>query len=144
RHRAARRTLLTPMRAWLWTLAVWGSAVAAPPTEPVIRPEDLPRYTPPHAPALSEYVDALAGVYERAAAAQPALETILDDVRRRLCRRLGLPAGATLLQLIQSLPADSPLRDALAQAHRALQHPNLTAEAAARLLQQLEPLIKDV
>ncbi|MFN4032008.1 MAG: DUF4350 domain-containing protein [Fimbriimonadales bacterium] len=104
----------------------------------------LPRYTPPHAPALSEYVDALAGVYERAAAAQPALETILDNVRRRLCRRLGLPAGATLLQLIQSLPAGSPLRDALAQAHRAVQNPNLTPEAAVRLLQQLEPLIEDV
>lgn len=102
----------------------------------------LPRYTPPRAPALSEYVDALAGVYERAGSAQPALETVLDDIRRRLCRRLGLPAGATLLQLIQSLPADSPLRDALAQAHQAVQNPNLAPEAAVRLLQQLESLIE--
>lgn len=102
----------------------------------------LPRPTPPRAPALGEYVDALAGVYERAQAAQPAFETVLDDIRRRLCQRLGLPAGATLLQLIQSLPADSPLRDALAKAHQAVQNPNLTPQEATRLLQQLEQAMR--
>jgi hypothetical protein len=98
----------------------------------------LPRPTPSRAPALSEYVDALAGVYERTRAVQPAFETILDDVRRRLCRRLGLPAGATLLQLIQALPPDSPLRDALAEAHRALQNPQLTPDEALHLLRRIE------
>lgn len=98
----------------------------------------LPRPTPPRAPALGEYVDALAGVYERAQAAQPALETVLDDVRRQLCRRLGLPAGTTLLQLIQALPHDSPLRDALTEAYQAAQNPNLTPDEAIRLLKRLE------
>ncbi len=98
----------------------------------------LPRPAPPRAPALGEYVEALAGVYERAQAAQPALETILENVRRRLCRRLGLPAGATMLQLIQSLPPDSPLRDALQQAYQAAQNPNLNPEEAVRVLRKLE------
>ncbi|MCS6920067.1 MAG: DUF4350 domain-containing protein [Fimbriimonadales bacterium] len=98
----------------------------------------LPRPTLPRAPALGEYVDALAGVYERAQAAQPAFETVLDDLRRRLCQQLGLPAGATLLQLIQALPTDSSLRDALAQAHQAAQNPNLTPHEAIRLLKQIE------
>ncbi|MCX7925534.1 MAG: DUF4350 domain-containing protein [Fimbriimonadales bacterium] len=98
----------------------------------------LPRPAPPRAPALGEYVEALAGVYERAQAAQPAFETILENVRRRLCRRLGLPAGATMLQLIQAIPSDSPLRDALQQAYQASQNPNLTPEEAIRLLKKLE------
>jgi hypothetical protein len=98
----------------------------------------LPRPALPRAPALGEYVDALAGVYERTQAVQPAFETILDDVRRRLCRRLGLPAGATLLQLIQALPPDSPLRDALVEAHRALQNPQLTPDEALHLLRRIE------
>jgi hypothetical protein len=98
----------------------------------------LPRPAPPCAPALGEYVDALAGVYERTQAVHPAFETILDDVRRRLCRRLGLPAGATLLQLIQALPADSPMRDALTEAHRALQNPQLTPDEALHLLRRIE------
>ncbi|GIV05176.1 MAG: hypothetical protein KatS3mg016_0751 [Fimbriimonadales bacterium] len=98
----------------------------------------LPRPAPARAPALGEYVEALASVYERAQAAQPALETILEDVRRRLCRRLGLPAGATLLQLIQALPPDSPLRDALTEAHRAVQPPRLSADEAIRILKKLE------
>ncbi|GIV08354.1 MAG: hypothetical protein KatS3mg019_0445 [Fimbriimonadales bacterium] len=102
----------------------------------------LPRPTLPHAPALGEYVDALASVYERAHAAQPALETVLDDIRRRLCQQIGLPAGVTLLQLIQSLPADSPLRDTLTEAYQALQSPNLTPQHAIRLLQRLEPLVR--
>ena len=98
----------------------------------------LPRPAPPRAPALGEYVDALAGVYERTQAVHPAFETILDDVRRRLCRRLGMPAGATLLQLIQALPPDSPLRDALVEAHRALQNPKLTPDEALHLLRRIE------
>jgi hypothetical protein len=98
----------------------------------------LPRPAPPRAPALGEYVDALAGVYERTQATHPAFETILDDVRRRLCRRLGMPAGATLLQLIQALPPDSPLRDALVEAHRALQNPQLTPDEALHLLRRIE------
>lgn len=98
----------------------------------------LPRPAPARAPALGEYVEALASVYERAQATQPALETILEDVRRRLCRRLGLPAGATLLQLIQALPPDSPLRDALTEGHRALQAPRLSAEEAIEILKRLE------
>jgi hypothetical protein len=61
-------------------------------------------------------------------------------VRRRLCRRLGLPAGATLLQLIQALPPDSPLRDALVGAHRALQNPQLTPDEALHLLRRIETI----
>jgi hypothetical protein len=83
-------------------------------------------------------VDALAGVYERTRAVQPAFETILDNVRRRLCRRLGMPAGATLLQLIQALPPDSPMRGALVEAHRALQNPQLTPDEALHLLRRIE------
>jgi hypothetical protein len=98
----------------------------------------LPRPALPRAPALGEYVDALAGVYERTQATHPAFETILDDVRRRLCRRLGMPAGATLLQLIQALPSDSLLRDALVEAHRALQNPQLTPDEALHLLRRIE------
>ncbi len=98
----------------------------------------LPRPAPPRAPALGEYVEALAGVYERAQAAQPAFETILENTRRRLCRRLGLPAGATMLQLIQALPPDYPLRDTLEQAYQAAQNPKLTPEEAAKILKKLE------
>lgn len=98
----------------------------------------LPRPTPSRAPALSEYVDALAGVYERTQAAQPAFETILDDIRRRLCRQLGLPAGTTLLQLIQALPEGSPLREALVEAYRALQSPQLSPGEAQRILRRIE------
>lgn len=98
----------------------------------------LPRPALPRPPAFGEYVEALAGVYERARAAQPALSIIVDDLRRRLCRQRGLPAGATLLQLIQALPAESPLRHALTEAHRALQNPNLTPEEAIRILQRIE------
>jgi hypothetical protein len=64
-------------------------------------------------------------------------------VRRRLCRRLGLPAGATLLQLIQALPPDSPLRDALVEAHRALQNPQLTPDEAQRILRRIEAANKE-
>lgn len=98
----------------------------------------LPRPTASRAPAFSEYVDALAGVYERTQAAQPALETILDAIRRRLCRRQGLPAGTTLLQLIQALPEGSPLREALVEAHRALQNPQLSLSEAQHILKRLE------
>ena len=103
----------------------------------------LPRPAPPRAPALGEYVDALAGVYERAQAVHPAFEIILDDVRRRLCRRFGMPAGATLLQLIQALPVGSPLRDALTEAHRALQNPQLTPDEAQRILRRIEAANKE-
>ncbi len=102
----------------------------------------LSRPTPPRAPALGEYVDALAGVYERAQAAQPAFETVLDDIRRRLCQRLGLPAGATLLQLIQFLPPDSPLCDSLTEAHKMVQNPNITPQEVIRLIQQLERVMR--
>ncbi|MCS7209064.1 MAG: DUF4350 domain-containing protein [Fimbriimonadales bacterium] len=101
----------------------------------------LPCPTLPPAPAFGEYVDALAGVYERAQAAQPALEAVMDDIRRRLCQRFGLPAGATLLQLIQSLPADSALRAALAEAHYALQRPDLTPNEAVRTLKRLDEML---
>lgn len=103
----------------------------------------LPRPAPSRAPALGEYVDALAGVYERAQAAQPALETVLDDMRRRLCQRLGLPAGATMLQLIQSLPANSSLRNALNEAHQAAQNPNLTSQEAIRILRRIEEVLQE-
>ncbi|MGQ9656511.1 MAG: DUF4350 domain-containing protein [Fimbriimonadales bacterium] len=101
----------------------------------------LPRPTPSRVPALSEYVDALAGVYERTQAAQPAFETVLDDIRRRLCRQLGLPAGTTLLQLIQALPEGSPLREALIAAHHALQNPQLSPAEAQRILRRIEGII---
>lgn len=102
----------------------------------------LPRPTQHRTPALGEYVDALAGVYERAQAAQPAFETVLDDIRRRLCQRLGLPAGAMLLQLIQFLPPDSPLRDSLTEAHKMVQNPNITPQEVIRLIQQLERVMR--
>ncbi len=98
----------------------------------------LPRPAPPRAPALGEYVDALADIYARAQAVHPAFETVLDSIRRRLCRRLGLPAGATLLQLIQALPPESPLRSVLSDALQALQNPQLTADEARRILQRIE------
>ncbi|BCW95116.1 MAG: DUF4350 domain-containing protein [Fimbriimonadales bacterium] len=98
----------------------------------------LPRPAPPRAPALGEYVDALADIYARAQAVHPAFEIVLDSIRRRLCRRLGLPAGATLLQLIQALPPESPLRSALSDALQALQNPQLTADEARRILQRIE------
>lgn len=98
----------------------------------------LPRPAPTRAPTLGEYVDALASVYERTQAAQPAFETILDDIRRQLCRRLGLPAGTTLLQLIQALPEGSPLREALIEAHHALQTPQISPAEAQRILQRVE------
>ncbi|OYT71707.1 MAG: hypothetical protein CFK49_00340 [Armatimonadetes bacterium JP3_11] len=129
-----------------WGIAPWGVRIAfahllvltALVMYSVGKRFGLPRPAPARAPALGEYVEALASVYERAQATQPALETILEDVRRRLCRRLGLPAGATLLQLIQALPPDAPLRDALTEAHRALQAPRLSAEEAIKILKKLE------
>lgn len=98
----------------------------------------LPRPARPRTPALGEYVDALAGLYASARAAQPALEIVLEDVRRRLCKRLGLPAGATLLQVMDALPPDSELSRALRDIHHALQQPSLAEGDALRLLQSLE------
>jgi hypothetical protein len=62
----------------------------------------------------------------------------LEDVRRRLCKRLGLPAGTTLLQLLQALPPDSELYRALTALHQAQQQPTLSESEAIRLLQSLE------
>lgn len=97
----------------------------------------LPLPERPRHPPLGEYVDALANLYASAQAVQPAFATILEDIRRRLCRQLGLPSGATLLQLIQSLPPETPLREALTEAHRALQNPTLTEGEAIRILRRI-------
>ncbi len=99
----------------------------------------LPLPSKPRAPALGDYVEALANLYASSKSAQPALEAVIDSERRKLCRRLGLPAGSTLLQVIQSLPAESPLRAALQEAHQALQKPNLSEAEAVRILKQLAP-----
>jgi hypothetical protein len=98
----------------------------------------LPRPARPHTPSLGEYVDALANLYAQAQAVQPAMQIIVEDVRRRLCRRLGLPAGTTLLQLMEALPPDSDLRRVLREIHHALQQPTLSEGEALRLLQALE------
>jgi hypothetical protein len=98
----------------------------------------LPRPARPRTPSLGEYVDALTGLYASARAVQPALEIVLEDVRRRLCKRLGLPAGTTLLQLLQALPPDSELYRALTALHQAQQQPTLSESEAIRLLQSLE------
>ncbi|GBC93673.1 hypothetical protein HRbin15_02175 [bacterium HR15] len=98
----------------------------------------LPRPARPRTPTLGEYIDALAGFYASAHAAQPALEIVIEDIRRRLCKRLGLPAGATLLQVLEALSPDSALYRALRDIHHALQQPSLTESDALRLLQSLE------
>ncbi|MCS7065300.1 MAG: DUF4350 domain-containing protein [Fimbriimonadales bacterium] len=98
----------------------------------------LPRPARPRTPTLGEYVDALAGLYASARAAQPAMEIVVEDTRRHLCKRLGLPAGATLLQVMEALPADSEVRRALNEIHHALQQPSLSEGDALRLLQSLE------
>lgn len=97
----------------------------------------LPLPSRPRHPALGEYVEALANLYSAAQAVQPAFATVIDDMRRRLCRQMGLPAGTNLLQLVQSLPPESPLREALAEAHRALQNPNLSEAEALRLIKRI-------
>jgi hypothetical protein len=66
------------------------------------------------------------------------MQVIVEDVRRRLCKRLGLPAGTTLLQLIEALPPDSELRRVLREIHQALQQPTLSEGEALRLFQALE------
>ncbi len=103
----------------------------------------LPRPARPRKPALGEYVDALTGLYASARAVQPALEIVLEDIRRRLCRRLGLPAGYTLMQVMETLPPDSELRRALQEAIRALQQPNLSESDALRMLQSLENALQN-
>jgi hypothetical protein len=50
---------------------------------------------------------------------------------------VGLPAGSTLLQLIQALPPGASLRDALESAHRALQQPHLSEQEALSIAQSL-------
>ncbi|MCS7066853.1 MAG: DUF4350 domain-containing protein, partial [Fimbriimonadales bacterium] len=80
----------------------------------------LPRPARPRTPTLGEYVDALAHLYASARATQPALEIVLEDVRRRLCKQLGLPAGTTMLQLMEAVPPDSELHRALREIHQAL------------------------
>ncbi len=97
----------------------------------------LPLPSKPRAPALGDYVEALANLYASSKAAQPALETVVDTYRRKLCRRLGLSAGSTLLQVIQSLPEGTPLRSALIEAHQALQDPNLSEGEALRIIRRL-------
>lgn len=97
----------------------------------------LPLPSKPRAPALGDYVEALANLYASSKAAQPALETVVDTYRRKLCRRLGLSAGSTLLQVIQSLPEGAPLRSALIEAHQALQNPNLSEGEALRIIRRL-------
>ena len=102
----------------------------------------LPRPSRPRTPSLGEYVDALSGLYASARAVQPALEIVLEDVRRRLCRRLGLPAGTTLLQLLEALPPDSELRRTLTAMHQAQQQPTLSESEALHLLQSLENALR--
>jgi hypothetical protein len=102
----------------------------------------LPRPARPRAPSLGEYVDALTGLYASAHAVQPALEIVLEEVRRRLCRRLGLPAGSTLLQLLEALPPDTELYRALTALHQAQQQPTLSESEALRLLQSLENALR--
>jgi len=101
----------------------------------------LPRPARPRMPSLGEYVDALTGLYASAHATQPALEIVMEEVRRRLCKRLGLPAGATLLQVMEALPPESELCRALRDIHHALQQPSLAESDALRLLQALERAI---
>ncbi len=97
----------------------------------------LPLPSKHRAPALGDYVEALANLYASSKSAQPALEAVIDAERRKLCRRLGLPAGSTLLQVIQSLPAESPLRAALMEAHQALQKPNLSEAEALESVRKI-------
>jgi hypothetical protein len=98
----------------------------------------LPHPARPRTPSLGEYVDALTNLYAQAQAVQPTMQVIVEDVRRRLCKRLGLPAGTTLLQLMEALPPDSELRRVLREIHHALQQPTLSEGEALRLLQALE------
>jgi hypothetical protein len=102
----------------------------------------LPHPARPRTPSLGEYVDALTGLYASARAVQPALEIVLEDVRRRLCQRLGLPAGSTLLQLLEALPPDSELRRTLTAMHQAQQQPTLSESEALHLLQSLENALR--
>lgn len=100
----------------------------------------LPRPSRIRMPAMGEYISAMAQLYQNAQAAQVALDVIVDEVRRKQCRRAGLPAGATLLQLIHALPQDLPLHDTLERAHRALQNPNLSEQDALQIAQSLTEL----
>lgn len=97
----------------------------------------LPLPQQPRHPPLGEYIDALTNLYASARAVSPAFATVIDDIRRRLCKQMGLPAGTTLLQLIQTLAPESPLREALTEAHRALQNPQLTETEALHILKRL-------
>ncbi len=98
----------------------------------------LPTPTRPPAPPLGEFVEAMTNLYASGRAVRPAFETVMDDLRRRLCARFGLPAGFTLLQVAQSLPPESPLRNALMEAIEALNQPDLSPQKAIQLVKRVD------
>ncbi|MFQ3610359.1 MAG: DUF4350 domain-containing protein [Fimbriimonadales bacterium] len=98
----------------------------------------LPMPSRPPAPPLGEFVEAMANLYASGQAVRPAFEVVMDDLRRRLCGRLGLPAGSTLLQVAQSLPPGSPLREALLEAIEALNQPQLSPEKAIQIIRRID------
>ncbi len=98
----------------------------------------LPTPTNPPAPALGEFIDAMTNLYASGRAVRPAFETVLDDLRRRLCRRFGLPAGSTLLQVAQSLPPESPLRKSLLEAIALLNQREIPEEKALQIVKRID------
>lgn len=97
----------------------------------------LPRPSRRRAPSMGEYVTALAQLYHSAGAIQAALSVLTDQVRRDTARRYGFPSHYTLLQLIQALPENSGVRQALHRAHSALQKTDLSEAEALQVAQEL-------
>lgn len=101
----------------------------------------LPRPSRRRAPAMGEYVTALAQLYRSAGATHAALSVLTDQVRRDTARRYGFPSHYTLLQLIQALPENTSRRQALHRAHGALQKTDLDEAEALQVAQELSRAI---
>jgi hypothetical protein len=100
----------------------------------------LPRPSRIRAPAMGEYVTALAQLYQNAQATHAALSVIGDQARRDTARKYGLPGHYTLLQLIEALPTNVPARQVLQRAHTALQKQPLSEEEALAIARELSRL----
>ena len=104
-----------------------------------------PLYAPPEVSRLSplEFVDTLAGLYEKAGAASSALSVSYERFRSQLTRQLSLPATAHDAELGRAASqrfgwSDADLAPLLERARNYTHNPKLRPSQALQVIQELE------